>query len=65
MPGPEKVRRRRSAGQATTEYVMLLLLAFILFRIVQKGLGPVIERFAQSYGNAVEIRFSKGLHRFR
>jgi hypothetical protein len=57
--------RNDERGQAITEYVILLLVAFMLFAIVQKGLAPVFARWAEQWAKSVETRFAKNLHRFR
>lgn len=59
------MKRRSEQGQAITEYVILLLTAFVLFAIVQRGLAPVFGRWAQVWGKTMEARFTKNLHRFR
>jgi hypothetical protein len=59
------VKRRSEQGQAITEYVILLLTAFVLFSIVQRGLAPIFARWAQIQGKILETRFTKNLHRFR
>lgn len=58
-------RKKSEGGQAVTEYVLLLVLAFLLFTIVQRGLAPVFSRWSEQWGKAVETRFAKNLHRFR
>jgi hypothetical protein len=57
--------RQNERGQAITEYVMLLLVAFTLFAIVQRGLAPIFARWAEQWAKSVETRFTKNLHRFR
>lgn len=60
-----KPARRASAGQATTEYILLLLLAFMLFQMVRQALGPAVGRLTQIWAQELELRFSRNLHRFR
>ena len=57
--------RWSKSGQAITEYLLLLLMAFAFFMIVKQTLTPVVLRLAKVWSKSLEIRFSKNLHRFR
>jgi len=56
---------RNERGQATTEYILLLVLAFILFGVVSKNLKPVFSKLAETWSKQIESRFSKNVHRYR
>jgi hypothetical protein len=65
-----KLRNRE--GQASVEYVLMLLLSLMAFLMVVRGvLGPAFEKFQRDLTSRVESTFFGGgrggaaLHRFR
>jgi len=73
MKMQQMMRKTRGRdGQATVEYVLMLLLSLMTFLMVVRGvLGPAFTRFQQDLTSRVENVFFGGgrggaaLHRFR
>jgi hypothetical protein len=55
----------RSAGQAATEYILILFLSLTAIVAVFKVLRPVFNRLVSARSQQLEQGFSRGVYQYR
>ncbi|MBU6376756.1 MAG: hypothetical protein KGQ59_12210 [Bdellovibrionales bacterium] len=56
---------QRTLGQATTEYLLVLVIVFALAQVVFTTLKPFLKQFYDGHTRRLDAQFTQGLYRFR
>ena len=56
---------QRTVGQATTEYLLVLVIVVALIQVIHTTLKPFLNQFYETYTKRLDKKFTEGMYRFR